>query len=420
MQPIHIDADRLWQNLHTIGAHGAEPDGISRLAWEAPYKKAAEQLMRQMEEHGMSVRIDTVGNIFARLEGSDPSAPCVLSGSHFDTVPKGGLFDGLAGVMAAFESIISIRQSGLTHRRPIEMVAFINEEASQFLGGTFGSKALCGTLPADYAYTLKHRQTGQPLAKAMREYGMGLDPDNLQGSAINPKNYYAFLELHIEQGCYLLDKALPMAVVSSIAGIKQFYITVRGVAAHTGGMSMKDRRDAMAAAATIACKVEQLALNTGNDSRGTVGYIETSPAEHNIIAERCIIPVDFRESDDIIWEKLYTDLLAFTENECQKRNLSFSVHSTLNNQPAHCHPVIINTMNAAASSLHIPHTQMISYPAHDAMNMSRIMPMGMIFLRSQNKGASHCPQEFTSKEDLAAGTAVLAQTIFELSNTDLL
>lgn len=419
MSTIEINSKRLWSNLHTIGSYGFEQEkGITRLAWEKPYCDAAKILIEQMKEQGLRVSVDTVGNIFGRLDGDDLSAPIVLSGSHFDTVPQGGLFDGLAGVIASFEALTSIRQSGLKHQRSIEMVAFINEEASQFLGGTFGSKAMCGCLPDDYAYTLHHKQTGQSLADAMLSCDLKLNPDNIKGSVIDPKKYCAFIELHIEQGRSLLDDEIPMAVVTAIAGIKQFYVTIEGTAAHTGGMAMKDRHDAMAAAAAIACEVERLAISTSSDTRGTVGYIETTPAEHNIIAERCIVPVDFREADDEIWEELYTDLLTVVEKECSRRGLTWSVHTTLNNRPAHCDPKIVETMEHAAQEMKIPYNKMISYPAHDAMNMSRIMPMGMIFLRSQNGGVSHCPQELTTQEDLAAGTKVLAQTILELANAE--
>lgn len=419
-QTIRSDPQRLWTRLNTIGGIGADPKGgVSRFAWEPAYKEAMELLRRWSEEEGLAYRVDTVGNQFVRLEGQEPGAPAVLSGSHFDTVPQGGYFDGMAGVMGALEALSAIKRSGLVPRRPLELVAFINEEASQFLGGTFGSKAMCGMLPKDYAYQLRHRQTGQLLSDAMREFGMGLDPDNLEGSVIDPARYYAFVELHIEQGRYLLEKGLPISVVSSVAGIKQFYITLRGVAAHAGGMAMKDRHDAMAAAAAVAAEVERLALATSLDTRGTVGYIEAHPGEHNIIADRCVVPVDFREADDGNWARLYTDLMAFTQAQCERRGLEWSVHTTCDLAPAHCAPELMALMDDSAGRWGIPHDHMVSFPAHDSMNLSRIMPMGMIFLRSANGGVSHCPEEFTMKDDLAAGTQVLTDTLYRAACDDL-
>lgn len=420
MQDIKINTERLWARLHTIGGIGSDPQGgVSRFAWKPAYKKAVKQLISWINEAGLSARIDTVGNVYARLEGSDPNAPAVLSGSHLDTVPQGGFFDGVSGVMSALEALTSISKSGLPHKRPLEMVAFINEEASQFLGGTFGSKAICGMIESDYAYQLRHRQTGQKLGDAMREYGMGLDPDHIEASAIDPSKYYAFFELHIEQGRYLLDKGLPLAVVEAIAGIKQFYITVCGKAAHAGGMPMKDRHDAMAAAAAIACEVERLACATGSDTRGTVGYIETYPGEHNIIAEKCVIPVDFREAKAERLERIYKDLISFTEKQCMDRGLTFSVYNTIDLKPARCAPELISLITKVANATSILHDRMISFPAHDAMNLSRIMPMGMIFLRSANGGVSHCPKEYTEKTDLATGAHILANTLYAAASEDI-
>lgn len=416
MKTVKINADRLWERINIMGTFGADPrGGVSRFAWEEPYKQAILQMMKWADEKGLKTRIDTVGNLFIRLEGAEPGLPAVLSGSHFDTVPQGGYFDGMAGVMGALEAIAAIKESGMPLRRSIEMVAFVNEEASQFLGGTFGSKAMCGMLPGDYAYTLKHRTKEQTLAEAMREFGMGLDPDRLEDSRIDPEAYSAFIELHIEQGRYLLDKGIPMAVVSDIAGIKQFYITLNGVAAHAGGMAMKDRHDTLAAAAKIISKVEQLAIDTGTGARGTVGYVDIHPCEHNIIADRCVISVDFREADDKCWEKLYTDLIDFVGEECKRRGLTYDVHATINNPPAHCAAEIKALMHESAEARGIAHTEMVSFPAHDAMNMERILPMGMIFLRSSNEGVSHCPEEYTTKEDFAKGTEVLADVLYALA-----
>lgn len=419
---MQIDQDRLWDRLHRLGGIGKadDGDGITRLAWTPAYRQAMELLIAWGDEIGLRHRIDTVGNLFLRLEGEQPDAPAVLSGSHLDTVPNGGYFDGLAGIVAVLEAIQTIKASGAAHPRPIELVAFINEEATAFLGGTFGSKAFCGMLPSDYADICLHRITGQPLRQAMLEFGMGLDPDRLADSAVDPGGYCGFLELHIEQGRHLLDAGLPLAVVTDIAGIKQFYISIFGQAAHAGGMAMADRRDALAAAARVACEVERLALSSPNDTRGTVGYIEAQPGEHNIIAQKCVVPVDFREAEDATFERLYSDLHHFTEQLCLERELRWQVDFTLDSKPAHCHPKIVSQLLHSAEQRGIPHTHMVSYPCHDAVHLSRIMPMGMIFLRSSNGGVSHCPQEFTEKADLAQGTAILADTLLSMAvNTTL-
>ena len=415
---MSINPDRLWTRLNQIGSIDPR-GGISRFAWTKEYKESAGLLISWMKLAGMSVRVDTVGNIYGRLEGSE-DLPAILTGSHLDTVPCGGKFDGIAGIMSALEAITSIKENKISNKHPLEMIAFINEEASQFLGGHFGSKAICGMLPDDYAKTCVDKNTGITMHEAMINYGMGLNPDNFPGSYIKKEDYYAFLELHIEQGKYLLQKDFPIAVVSSIAGIKQFYITLKGVSAHAGGMAMRDRHDCIAAAAEIACEVERLALTTGSDTRGTVGYISAHPGEHNIIADEAVIPVDIREEDDEIFEKIYIDLMKFVKKQCEKRGLTYSLRITLDTPPAHCHDNLIKLISECANKSKVPFINMVSYPAHDAMQMARLLPMGMIFVRSSNDGVSHCPDEYTTKEDMTMATQVLYNSLIELSLRDIL
>ncbi|MBC8588717.1 M20 family metallo-hydrolase [Paratissierella segnis] len=415
---MNINAERLWNREQEVGEYGRDPrGGISRFAWTPEYREAATLLMKWMEEAGLKVRVDTVGNIYGRYEGMEDLPP-VLTGSHFDTVPMGGKFDGLAGVMTALEVLTSMHEQGYKPKRPIEMIAFINEEASQFLGGHFGSKAICGMLPNDYATTSIDRNTGKSMKQAMLEYDMGLEPDNFEGSFIKEGDYFAFIEVHIEQGKYLLNKGLPLAVIDGIAGIKQFYITYYGESAHAGGMAMEDRHDSFAAAAETACEVEKLALNSGSPTRGTVGYVNVEPNEHNIVANKATISVDFREIEDDIWQRLYDDLILFVEKQCAKRGLSYDIKSTINTEPCLCNSRLKKIIAESTEENTVLYMHMISYPAHDAMQMGRLFPMGMIFLRSSNGGVSHCPDEFTTKDDLAAGANVLYTTIRKICEMD--
>ena len=415
---IKIDGERLWNREQEIGEYGRDPrGGISRFAWTPSYREAAVLLMKWMEEAGLKVRVDAVGNIYGRYEGQEPLPP-VLTGSHLDTVPMGGKFDGLAGIMTALEALTAMKEHGYQPRRPIEMIAFINEEASQFLGGHFGSKAICGMLPADYARTSADRNTGKTMRDAMLEYDMGLEPDHFEKALIKKEDYFAFIELHIEQGKYLLKKGIPVAVVDDIAGIHQFYITFYGESAHAGGMAMEDRHDALAAAAQTACEVERLALTSGSPTRGTVGYMEVEPNEHNIVASRVTFSVDFREAEDEIWKRLYQDVIAYAEKQCETRGLTFETKVTISTPPCHCHPELKKLIAQSARENQIPYMHMVSYPAHDAMQMGRLYPMAMIFLRSSNGGVSHCPDEYTTREDLAAGAQILCDTLYQLSQMD--
>ena len=183
---------------------------------------------------------------------------------------------------------------------------------------------------------------------------------------------------------------------------------------------MKDRHDCVAAAAKITCEVERLALESSSTTRGTVGYIKAYPGEHNIIAGKVEIPVDYREIRDDLWSRIYNDLIKFTEDICEKRGLRFSIKLTCNIPPCHCDNRLIKLLDECAEREQIPHTHMVSYPAHDAMQMGRLFPMNMIFIRSSNNGVSHCPQEYTEKSDAEMGARLLAEYLITVQNKGVL
>ena len=413
---VCINRERLLQRVEDLGLIGflGEGKGISRFAWTNEYKEAAFCLMKWMQEIGLETRIDTVGNIYGRLSGKD-GLPAVLTGSHLDTVPGGGRYDGAAGILCALEAVQTIKEQGLQIDNSIEIVAFINEEATQFLGGCMGSKAMCGLIANDYADNCIDRNTGKSLREAMNEFGMGLDPDRIAESSIDASQYKVFVELHIEQGTWLLENGYQVAVVDDVAGIHQLYLTFKGKAAHAGGMSMKKRQDAFMAAAETACALEQTIEEMGTDARGTVGYVNVTPNEHNIIPSEVTISVDIREVDDYIWEKLHESLISSAASSSEKRGVVFEEMKTLSERPCHCRKEIRDSIEAAMKRLGYPPIHMVSYPAHDSMQMGKKMPVGMIFLRSSNNGMSHCPEEYTLPEDMEAGANVLLHTLLDLS-----
>lgn len=416
-----INSERLWKRLHEIGGIGADPrGGISRFSWTEESKQAQILLTKYMEDIGLQVRTDSVGNIFGKLEGSDPKLAPILIGSHLDTVPCGGYFDGNAGVAAALEVLTVISEHKVPVRRSIELCAFCNEEASQFLGGHFGSKAMAGRLPDDYLLTCKHKETGTTLYDAMKEYGMGLDPDHLEASKLEKDQYYCFIELHPEQGRTLLDQDCSMSILDGIAGIKQFYITFHGEKCHAGGMAMGNRHDALQGAVHTAVKVDELAKAGGVASRGTVGYIAVHPNEHNIVADEVTISVDFRELDEVIFNRLYEDLIGYIDEVCEQFKITYDVRFTIDTKPAICDKRLVALMKDIADKHGYSHYKMVSYPAHDAMQLVDLFPIAMIFLRSGNEGLAHHPDEYTSPEDMADGTQVLYDAVLRLANEDIL
>ncbi|HEX3026247.1 MAG TPA: hydantoinase/carbamoylase family amidase, partial [Clostridia bacterium] len=316
---------------------------------------------------------------------------------------------------SALEALTCIKESGIRLKRPVEMVALIKEEATEFLGGLFGSKAICGMLPDNYADITRDKSTGRLLRDAMKEFGMGLDPDRIRASMRGREEFYRFFELHIEQAGLLEERDLPVGIVTTIAGIHQMKFELTGRSAHAGAMPMEQRKDAMAAAASIACEVERLAKNSGSETRATVGYISAYPGEHNIIAGNATIPVDIREKNPVVRKRIFDSLLQCVEQECRSRGVKSEIQLTLDSPPVNCDPCIVNLFENAAKQQGVPFMEIVSYAAHDAMNMATLCPMGMIFVRSKD-GLSHCPEEFTSKEDLAAGANVLLNSMIQAAS----
>ena len=227
---MQINSDRLWSKIYELGKIGADSEGgTSRFSWTKEYQEACLKLKKWMEEVGMNVHFDAVGNLYGRMSGENDSLPAILTGSHLDTVPHGGYFDGALGILSALEALTSIKEQKVHLYRPIEIIAFINEEASQFLGGCFGSKVMCGQIPDNYVDQCIDRNTGMGMHQAILDFGMGLDPNGIKRAIISKDDYCAFIELHIEQGRYLLDQGFPLAIVEGIAGIKQFYIILEGI-----------------------------------------------------------------------------------------------------------------------------------------------------------------------------------------------
>lgn len=411
---MEINRERMWERFHKLADFGSVPgkpeEGITRYAFSPEYKEAAALLIQYMKEAEMTTWMDAARNIFGRLEGKKKDAPCLMLGSHFDTVTKGGRFDGLAGIAAALEIVTCIRENEIMFEYPIEIAALANEEACQFKGGVMGSKAMAGVLPLDHAQKTFDEE-GHCLYDAMVAFGA--NPKHLECAVRKKGSIMAFLELHIEQAALLEQKELPVGMVTWIAGIHQLLIRIHGTAAHAGAVPMEERRDAMAAAVEIAAEVERLSCSIGSATRGTVGYIHSRPGEHNIIAEFAEVPVDFREADPKIREKLFEIFCSRAQEICEKHHVSHEIKMTLDMPPVKCDRKILDIYEKMAETRKIPHMELISYAAHDSMVLAKLCPVAMLFVRSQ-KGLSHCPQEWTDLEDLAMGTEILLDTVCHL------
>jgi allantoate deiminase len=405
-----VDGGRLWlrlSELAEIGKH--EGGGVARLSFAPEVRAAKDLVVSYMEEAGLSVREDAAGNLFGRREGSDPDAPAVLVGSHVDSVVNGGDFDGPLGVLGGIEVLQTMEEGGVATERPVEVVAFTDEEGARFSLGMIGSRALAGTLsPED----LRHEdKNGVSIAEAMRN--AGLDPDKVGDAARSRGSLAAYLELHIEQGKVLEGEDLPVGVVTGIAGPVWLRLSFAGEAGHAGTTPMGARRDALAAAAEVVGIIEEEASATGS-TVGTVGQIEADPGGINIIPGKVELSLDLRDIDEAVRDRVEGRIREKAENVCEQRGIELSFEELQRLPPAPCSEEIQGVISSACQESGIRAYSLPSGAGHDGMHVAGLCPMGMIFVRSRD-GISHNPKEWSSREDCEAGCEVLYSTVLDLA-----
>ena len=406
-----VDGGRLWgrlSELAEIGQH--EEGGVARLSF-TPEERAAKDLVASyMGEAGLSVREDAAGNLFGRREGRDPDAPAVLVGSPVDSVVNGGDFDGHLGVLGGIEVLQTMQEEGVETERPVEVVAFTDEEGARFSLGMIGSRALTGTLsPED----LHHEDAdGVPIAAAMRD--AGLDPERIGEAALKPGSLAAYLELHIEQGKVLEDENLPVGVVTGIAGPVWLRLSFTGEAGHAGTTPMGARRDALAAAAEVVGVIEEEASATGS-TVGTVGQMEARPGGINIIPGGVDLSLDLRDIDEAVRDRVEGRIRERAAEACGRRGVELSFEELQRLPPAPCSEKVVDVISATCEKTGVRPYSLPSGAGHDGMHVAELCPMGMIFVRSRD-GVSHNPKEWSSREDCEEGCRVLYLAALDLAN----
>ena len=406
-----IDGDRLWRRLSDLADIGKQEEGgVTRLSFTDEERAAKDRVASYMEEVGLSVREDAAGNLIGRREGRNPDAPAVLVGSHVDSVYNGGNFDGPLGVLAGIEVLQTMEERGVETEHPVEVVAFTDEEGARFSFGMIGSRALGGRLtPEDV--TEHEDNDGVSIAGAMRAYG--LDPERVGDAARPEGSIKAYVELHIEQGRVLENEDLPAGVVTGIAGPAWLRFSIEGETGHAGATPMGLRRDALAAAAEIMGLIEAEASRTGT-SVGTVGQLSLDPGGINIIPGRVEFSLDLRDIDEGVRDSVEHRILDGAEEICRRRGVALEVETLQRLAPAPCSELVREAIGRACERLGIRPHALPSGAGHDGMQLTRLCPMGMIFVRSRD-GVSHSPDEWSSKEDCAAGADVLYYTVLDLS-----
>jgi allantoate deiminase len=405
-----VDVGRLWKRLRELAEIGKhEEGGVARLSF-TPEERAAKDLVASyMREAGLAVREDAVGNLFGRREGRDPDAPTVLVGSHVDSVRNGGDFDGPLGVLGGIEVVQTMDEGGVETQRPVEVVAFTDEEGARFSLGMIGSRALTGELSEE---DLRHEdQNGVSIAEAMRE--AGLDPARIAEVARPAHTLAAYLELHIEQGKVLEGEGLPVGVVTGIAGPVWLGLSLSGEAGHAGTTPMGARRDALAAAAEVVCIVEEEAAATGS-TVGTVGQIGARPGGINIIPGRVELSLDLRDIDEAVRDGVEGRIRERTGEACGRRGIGLEFEEIQRLAPVPCSAEIRAAIAAACEGEGIRPFSLPSGAGHDGMHVARLCPMGMIFVRSRD-GISHNPKEWSSPEDCEAGCKVLYSAVLDVA-----
>ncbi|KQL48306.1 allantoate amidohydrolase [Brevibacillus choshinensis] len=406
-----INAERLWDRLMQLGAIGTqEVGGITRLSF-SPEERAAKDLVTGfMKEAGLTVREDEVGNLIGRKEGKNPNAPVVLVGSHLDSVPSGGNFDGPLGVLSGVEALQTMNEQGVETEHPIEVIAFTDEEGTRFGYGMIGSRGIAGLLQRD---ELDCRdEAGISIAEAMTN--SGLDPAQIGNAAREPGSVKAYVELHIEQGKVLESRGLSVGVVSGVAGPLWLKFVLEGEAGHAGATPMTMRRDPLAAAAEVMLVIEREATRQ-EISVGTVGKLQVFPGGVNIIPGRVEFTLDLRDVDVAVRDIVEQAIMSQAKAICEKRGVKLQVELLQRIDPAVCSENIRTAIREACAAEGLETITLPSGAGHDCMQLTGLCPVGMIFARSRD-GISHNPAEYTSKEDCGNGAQVLYRTVVSLAN----
>jgi N-carbamoyl-L-amino-acid hydrolase len=389
-------------------AGGTFADGVSRVAFSDADVAGRAYVMRLMETAGLKPRIDAAGNILARRAGSQAALAPVLFGSHIDSVPNGGNFDGDLGSLAAIEVIQTLNEAAVTTRRPLEIVVWCNEEGVAFNNGIFGSRAAAGHLePGE----LNAVWNGVKKTDALRK--VGGNPDRIADARRAPGSFHCYLELHIEQGGTLDQAGIPVGVVDGIVAIDRYDVEIRGFANHAGTTPMPERRDALLAASYLTVAVNEIVRKEpGERQVGTVGQLNVSPNAPNVVPGLVRMTVELR---DLAPQKIAQMTEAIRD---RVREIAATTKTEIEMRPASHHdealatPEVQKAIEQACGQLGLASRHLPSGAGHDAQAMARLGPMGMIFIPSVG-GISHSPRELSRWEDCARGTEVLLETVCE-------
>jgi N-carbamoyl-L-amino-acid hydrolase len=408
--PVRIDADRLWARLDDLAQIGAV-DGVGgargncRLALTDADREGRDLVVGWMRDLGLEVIVDVIGNVFATLPGTDPTAPAVMIGSHIDTVRTGGRFDGNLGVLAGLEIIEALIDSGYRTEHPITVAFFTDEEGSRFAPDMLGSLVYVGGMAVERALDICAVDDGARLGDELARIGYA-------GSAPCPAPAppKCFLELHIEQGPILEDAGITIGVVEGVQGISWTEFTLTGRSAHAGTTPIAARRDPLLVAAQVVAEVRMLCRDLGGSQVATVGRFEPHPNLVNVVASQVIFTVDLRNTDDLVLIEAERRLLEFVEQVAQAESVSVQTRVLSRFAPVDFDHGLAELIERCARSEGASSLRLPSGAGHDAQMLARICPSAMVFVPSVG-GLSHNLAEYTDPGDVAVGAQVLADAV---------
>ena len=405
---MNINAIRLQSHFEAMSLIGKIGEtGTCRPAHTELEKQGFEIAASWMREAGMTTRIDNFGNLIGRLEGKNSNLPVLMMGSHLDSQPYGGRFDGVAGVLCAIEVVATLHENNVTPERPIEVISFADEEGWRFNKGLFGSRGILGKL--EEGELQRADKDGITREQALKDFGC--DITKFKESEYTLGSIFCFLELHIEQGPVLDMAHKPIGVVSGISGPLWWTVKLKGMAGHTGSVPMPIRKDALMGAAEIIVAVNEIATQvSGAPTVGTVGTIQVFPASRNIIPEEVIFTVDLRDIDLDRRNRYEKQLRDRIESITKKHQLTYEISEDTKSDPRYCADWIKELIHNECKSLQLDAPELMSGPFHDALALSYACDYGMIFVRCKD-GISHNPLEYSSYEDLALGANVMLGTV---------
>lgn len=404
LSTLFVNGDRLNTHIDRLADVGQMPHGgIRRLAF-SPEDCQARQLVKQwMEQAGMKVRVDAAGNLIGRYAGRKDKAPALATGSHIDTVPAGGRYDGVLGVLAGIEVVQVLHENDMRLDHPLEVIVFSDEESSMI-----GSRAIAGTVKNEAIY---HPEQGTSIQACLA--AVGGDWSRIMAARRSREDIAAFIELHVEQGSVLDGKGFEIGVVEGVVGMNRYAITITGVPNHAGTTPMDMRHDALVAAAQVTLAVQAIALEQPSRPVATVGSLNVSPNAANIVPGRVELTVDMRDlSQDCLDEMTY-QLSRQLRAIAAKTRTEIDMTPILKVQPSPSAPGIKAIIEDVCDDLNLSYYHLPSRAGHDAMEMGRITDMGMIFVPS-HAGISHSEDEYTSPEQCTRGANVLLQALLRL------